>query len=85
MARKTKQENMTAIRYMVSSDFFNSHNEWWFDTEEAARKKSRAARHAGHEVGCEDAGCEKRQDMMRHDRPENAGKGHYFDFREKTV
>jgi len=39
MARKTKQENMTAIRYMVSSDFFNRHDEWWFDTEEAARKK----------------------------------------------
>lgn len=39
MARKTKQENMTAIRYMVSSDYFNRHDEWWFDTEEAARKK----------------------------------------------
>ena len=24
---------------MVSSDYFNSHDEWWFDTEEAARKK----------------------------------------------
>ena len=21
---------------MVSSDYFNRHNEWWFDTEEAA-------------------------------------------------
>ena len=42
---------------MVSSDYFNRHDEWWFDTEEAARKKkSRAARHAGHEVGGEDAG-----------------------------
>lgn len=24
---------------MVSSDYFNRHDEWWFDTEEAARKK----------------------------------------------
>lgn len=30
---------MMTIRYMVSSDFFNRHDEWWFDTEEAARKK----------------------------------------------
>ena len=27
---------------MVSSDYFNIHDEWWFDTEEAARKKKRA-------------------------------------------
>ena len=38
-ARKNKQENMTTTRYMVSSDYFNRHDEWWFDTEEAARKK----------------------------------------------
>jgi len=30
---------MNAIRYRVSSDYFNFHNEWWFDTEEAARNK----------------------------------------------
>ena len=30
---------MTTTRYMVSSDYFNLHDEWWFDTEEAARKK----------------------------------------------
>lgn len=30
---------MTTTRYMVSSDYFNRHDEWWFDTEEAARKK----------------------------------------------
>lgn len=24
---------------MVSSDYFNRHDEWWFDTEEAAIKK----------------------------------------------
>ena len=24
---------------MVSSDYFNRHDEWWFDTEEVARKK----------------------------------------------
>lgn len=60
---------------MVSSDYFNRHDEWWFDTEEAARKKkSRAARHAGHEVGGEDEGRQMRQDMMWHERPENAGK-----------
>lgn len=71
---------------MVSSDYFNRHDEWWFDTEEAARKKkSRAARHAGHEVGGEDEGRQMRQDMMWHERPENAGKGHYFNFIEKTV
>lgn len=28
-----------ATRYMVSSDYFNIHDEWRFDTEEAARKK----------------------------------------------
>ena len=30
---------MNAIRYRVSSDYFNHHNEWWYDTEEDARKK----------------------------------------------
>ena len=30
---------MTTTRYMVSSDYFNRHDEWRFDTEEAARKK----------------------------------------------
>ena len=28
---------MTTTRYMVSSDYFNIHDEWWFDTEEAAK------------------------------------------------
>lgn len=37
--RGDKQENMTTTRYMVSSDCFNRHDEWWFGTEEAARKK----------------------------------------------
>ena len=51
---------MTTTRYMVSSDYFNIHDEWWFDTEQAARKKKgRAARQAGHEVGGEDAGRKK--------------------------
>lgn len=26
-------------RYMVSSDYYNCHNEWWFDSEEKAREK----------------------------------------------
>jgi hypothetical protein len=30
---------METIRYRVSSDYFNYHNEWWYDSEEAARKK----------------------------------------------
>lgn len=25
---------------MVSSDYFNRHDEWWFDTEEAAREET---------------------------------------------
>ena len=29
---------MITTRYVVSSDNFNRHDEWWFDTEEAAEK-----------------------------------------------
>ena len=30
---------MTTTRYMVSSDYFNIHDEWWFATEEKKKKK----------------------------------------------
>ena len=28
---------MTTTRYMVSSDYFNRHDEWWFDAEALIR------------------------------------------------
>lgn len=30
---------MNAKRYRVSSDYYNRHNEWWYDTEDVAREK----------------------------------------------
>ena len=52
---------MTTTRYMVSSDYFNRHDEWWFDTEEAARKKepsclprwTRGGEYTGRKITCE--------------------------------
>ena len=42
---------------MVSSDYFNIHDEWWFDTEEAARKTK-------HHVWSKASDCLTKSDTM---------------------